>query len=151
MKHTYICDMIKLLWAILGFAVFVGLVCGCMVNHRYVLGAVFLVLAAIYAYMAVKNASIIRVDDETVEKRVLGKTVLSFKWSELNDVGLVNKRFIYFSREEMGDGDRARMCFNWPPEDKIYFRAGKNATNTVERLWNRRGKLFIRYKSKRFG
>lgn len=150
MKHYYICDLVKFILACLGFIVFTGLVCGCIINHSYVIAIVFVVLDSVYIYMAIKNISIIHIDDEKVEKRTFGKTVLSFEWEDINDVGLVNKRFVYFSKDEMTDDDRRRMCFDWPPKDKIYFRAGKKAENAVGLLWNRRDKLFIRYKSKRF-
>lgn len=150
MKHSYICDIMKFLLACLGFLVFTGLVFGCLLDHSYVVGGVFLALDAVYAYMAVKNISIIHIDDEKVEKRIFGKTVMSFQWKDVKDAGLVNKRFVYFSKEEMTDDDRDRMCFDWPPKDKIYFRAGKKAAHTVELLWNRREKLFTRYKTRWF-
>jgi hypothetical protein len=150
MKRSYICDAIKFLLACLGFIVFTGLVCGCIINHNYVVAIVFVALDAVYVYMAIKNISIIHIDDEKVEKRTFGKTILSYKWDDIKDAGLANKRFVYFSKDEMTDDDRHRMCFDWPPKDKIYFRAGKKAANTVELLWNRREKLFIRYKSRRF-
>lgn len=150
-KHyNYICDIIKALWAALGIAIFTGLSIACAVNHRYLFALLYVLLDALYIFLAVRNLSVISIDEEKIEKRVMGKPVLSIRWDEVKDVGLVNRKFIYFSREEMTDDDRHFMCFEWPPEDKIYFRAGKKAVELVELLWNRREKLFVRYQSGRF-
>lgn len=149
MKHSYICDILKTLLACLSVAVFTGLVCSCVIGRNYALLVVFVALDALYVYLAIKNISIIHIDDEKVEKRIFGKAVLSFPWREIKDVGLLNQRFVYFSKESMTDDDRQRMCFDWPPRDKIYFRAGKKAAHTVELLWNRKERLFVRYQSGR--
>ena len=151
MKHSYICDAIKFLLACLGSIVFTGLVYGCVINHNYVFVIAFAAVDAVYVYMAIKNISIIHIDEEKVEKRIFGKTILSFPWDEIKDVGYIDKGYVYFSKDEMTDDDRCRMCFDWPPKDKIYFRAGKKAAAAVELLWNRREKYFIRYKARRFG
>ncbi|MCD8014885.1 MAG: hypothetical protein LUG99_17265 [Lachnospiraceae bacterium] len=149
-KHNYICDIIKALWAALGIMVFTGLSIACMVNCRYLFALVYAALDALYLFLIVRNLSIISIDEEKVEKRMMGKTVLSVRWDEIKDVGLINRKFIYFSKEEMTDDDRYFMCYEWPPKDKIYFRAGKGAVELVELLWNRREQLFVRYRSERF-
>ncbi len=150
MKNNYLCDIVKVILAIFGFIVFATLVCACLLNGRYIHAVVFIAFAAIYAFLMVRNLAVIHIDDDHVEKRIFGKTKMSFSWEEIKDVGLVHKKFIYFSREEMTDSDKQRMCFNWPPTDKIYFRAGRKAIKEVERQWNRREKLFVNYQSGRF-
>lgn len=150
MKRRYICDITKLWLACLSVLVLSGLVWGCWVNEKHLAATLFLALDGVYIYLAVKNASIIQIDDEKVEKRTLGRIDLSFSWEQIQEAGFLNKKYVYFSKDELNDDARCRMSFSWPPDDKIYFRAGKAVASEIELLWNRRGRFFIRYQAKRF-
>lgn len=146
MMNKYPCDVLKLILACICVPIFTGLVWGCVFNAVYIGAAVFAALDALYAYHAVKCIGMIHVDDDLVTYRILGKTVLSLRWDELREVGLINKKYIYFSKDEMDNDSRFEMCFHWPPKDKIYFRASRRAQSSVELLWSRKSGHFIEYK-----
>lgn len=146
MKYKYPCDIIKFLLACICIPIFTGLVCGCIYNAVYPGAIIFAALDVLYICCAVKKIAMVYVDDQGVERRVLGRTTLSFRWNELKEVGTINKRYVYFSTEKMDDDGRNEMCFQWPPKDKIYFLADRKARETIERLWSKRDEHFVSYK-----
>lgn len=149
MKHRCLCDTVEFVLACLSATVFAGLSCGCLRHQKYIHGIFFILLVIIYGNLAVRKGSLVVINEKGVERRIFRRRVLFFSWSEIQEAGLINSRFVYFSRDKMTEAQRADMCFAWPPKDKIYFRAGKKVSASVELLCNRKEKVFSQYQSRR--
>ena len=68
-----------------------------------------------------------------MKRHFIWRKALEMNWDEVDEWGIVGTRlftkigeytgtkYLYFSREEMSEDERFRMCLNWPPKDKIYI------------------------------
>ena len=96
MEYRYPCDLIKLFLACICTVLFSGLLIVCIYNESYIAAAIFAALDALYIWLAIKNTAIVYINDEAVEQRLFGKTVLSMKWDEIKEAGRIGKRYVYF-------------------------------------------------------
>ncbi len=118
-------------------------------------GAVFYIIAAVFAVPFVNSIGVVIVDEEGLTRKLLFRRDLSMRWNEVAEAGLAGESVLnmgksnrcgrvhfYFSKTVMTDDERFGMMLNWPPKDKIYFTWNKRRMEFVEPLCQ---KKIIRY------
>lgn len=106
-----------------------------IVSGKWVLASLFTILFLLYFYRSFFiDGAIVRMDENGVQKNILGFREKSMKWDEIQEFGIIGtnvfqtkffkwsgKKYIYFSTQKMIEKERFDMCLKWPPKGKIFL------------------------------
>lgn len=130
-------------WAVLTLGAVAAIPMG-----RYSATLVFFILGLLFLVVTVRNAVVVCVTPEGLERRLLGKHISMLPWKDVREVGVcgirpfhkkgsdnVGTMYIYISGEHMTDDERFDMILNWPPRDKIYLLHSVERLEAVQLQW----------------
>ena len=115
---------------------------------RYAAATLFFTLGLIFLIAAVKNATVVRVEEEGIARSILGKRIDLLPWKDVREVGVCGIRpfhkkdsdrvgtlYIYVSKVHMNDDERFDMILKWPPKDKVYLLHSAARLECVQLRW----------------
>lgn len=115
--------------------------------HHWITFGVFLVIAVLFAFVAVNYGSFLIIDESGVRRSFLGISLHSMPWSEIREVGVVGlkvftrsekhtgSRYIYFSPRTLDKDSRFRLALEWPPREMLYAGYTKPRLDAIRFLW----------------
>lgn len=90
----------------------------------------FVLLAALFGWIAAQNAAVIVLDQTGVTKTLLGRRVSHMDWNQVREAGVcgtnplnkgrpekTGRLYIYCSAERLDEDSRYAMILKWPPPD----------------------------------
>ena len=134
MKQSYLVNPIKCFIASLTALTFLILSVTMVIIVRPFSSAVFAALSIIFIAVALQNGSRIYVNEQGVQRFLLGRRIRSFMWEEIGELGICGTKvfhkkhperagtlYIYASKQSLSDEERFHMILKWPPKNQIYM------------------------------
>lgn len=125
-----------------------------MLNAMYPEGPVFLIIAAVFAFLFYKNASTVSVSPDSVCRSFFGLGKKEVSWDDIKEVGLIGEnvfsrkktrtghKYIYFSPKEMTKKQRFDMIVKWPPKKMIYVEYQEKGLEYIMSIWGKELKTY---------
>lgn len=125
-----------------------------LIRSMYPEAPVFLIVAAIFAYLFFQNASTITVTDTAVTRSFFGLAKKTVPWSEIKELGLIGEnvfnrkksktghKYIYFSPEKMNEKQRFDMIVKWPPKKMLYVEYQEKTLEYTMTIWGKELKSY---------
>lgn len=124
--------------------------CYTLPREDYLATVIYFAVFLIFACVAAKEGATVTVSPSGVEMKCLGKCLRSYSWEEIAEAGIAGtdvfnrgkkkkkwNKYFYFSKSSMTDEERFKMCLEWPPKDKIFFRFDYDRVGVVQMNWNK--------------
>ena len=121
-----------------------------LVQAAWLPAAVFLAIAALFAFVLVRYASVVHIDDEKVRLTFLGLPRRELAWADIREMGLIGEnvfsrgkkkktgdKYIYFSPEKLTADERFDMIVKWPPSNKIYAEYSERLLEYAMTIWGK--------------
>lgn len=134
MKQSYLVNPIKCFIASLTALTFLILSVTMVALVRPFSSAVFAALSIIFIAVALQNGSRIYINEQGVQKFLLGRKIRGFMWEEISELGICGTKvfhknhperagtlYIYASKQALSDEERFHMILKWPPKNQIYM------------------------------
>ena len=159
MQKKYFVNPLEFTAALTTVVVSAVLACSLIFIGRPGSALLFIVIALLFLKVSLTAGAKVAIGPDGITRSVLGKTVLSFTWDEIAEVGVAGSRifnkgnkeksgtlYIYFSKTPMDDQERFQMMLKWPPKDKIYLEHDKYRMDFIQVLY---GKTIQKYNAGR--
>lgn len=134
MNGHFIVNLFKSVAATVVFVVFFFFSIVMFLISRPVSAILFLVMGAVFGYVALINGMAVNVDENGISKSLFGFVTMKFNWEDVAEIGVcgtkvfnknhkdrVGTLYVYISPSLLSEQDRFEMILKWPPKDKIYF------------------------------
>lgn len=125
-----------------------------LIHSMYPEAPVFLVVAAIFAFLFWQNATTVTVTDDAVSRSFLGFGKKTVPWSDIQELGLIGEnvfshkksktghKYIYFSPKKMTEKERFDMIVKWPPKKMLYVEYQEKTLEYTMTLWGKELKSY---------
>ena len=120
-----------------------------LANSMYPEGPVFLVIAAVFAWLFFRNASTVTITPKSVTRSFFGLGKKEVPWTEIKELGLIGEnvfnrkknktghKYIYFSPKEMTAKERFDMIVKWPPKEMLYMEYQEKNLEYTMAIWGK--------------
>ena len=111
--------------------------------------AVFFFIGLLFLKPIITYGAIITVEPSGIRCSILSKTLKSFSWDEIAEVGIAgtkifNKKdskragtlYIYISKESLTEEGRFDMMLDWPPKDIIFLTYSKQRLDAIQMIFS---------------
>lgn len=125
-----------------------------LIHAMYPEAPIFLIIAVIFAYLLIQNASMITVTDASITRSFLGLAKKSVSWSDIKELGLIGEnifsrkkaktghKYIYFSPKKMNEKERFDMILKWPPKKMFYAEYEEKTLEYIMTIWGKELKSY---------
>lgn len=125
-----------------------------LIHSMYPEAPVFLVIAAIFAFLFFQNAATITITDDSVSRSFLGLVRKTVPWSDIKELGLIGEnvfshkknktghKYIYFSPKKMTEKERFDMIVKWPPKKMLYVEYQEKTLEYTMARWGKELKSY---------
>lgn len=145
MKKTYLVDTFKAAVSIATVLFSLMIVISLIILSRLGSAAVFFLIGLLFVKPMLTYAASVCVDQTGVRCFLPWKTLQSYTWDEVGEVGVAGTRlftrkdskntgslYIYISKTALTDEDRFDMMLHWPPKDLIYLTYSKQRLDEIQ-------------------
>ena len=120
------------------------------VTAAWLPAAVFLAVAALFGFVLARYGSVLCIDDEKLQLKLLGLPRRDLRWTEVREVGLIGEnvfnhgnkkktgdKYLYFSPVKLDADERFQMIVKWPPKDKLYAEYSEKLLAYAMTIWGK--------------
>jgi hypothetical protein len=145
MKKIYLVDTFKAAVSIATVLFSFTIVISLIFLHRFGSAAVFFLIGLLFIKPVLTYAALVSVDQTGIRCYLPWKTVQSFTWDEIAEVGVAGTKlftrkdskntgtlYIYSSKTTLTDDDRFDMMLHWPPKNLIYLTYSKQRLDEIQ-------------------
>lgn len=151
MKKTYLVDTFKAAVSIATVLFSLMIVLSLIILSRLGSAAVFFLIGLLFVKPVLTYAASVRVDQAGVRSFLPWKTLQSYTWDEVGEVGVAGTKlftrkdskntgslYIYISKTALTDEDRFDMMLHWPPKDRVYLTYSKQRLDEIQMRFSNR-------------
>lgn len=125
-----------------------------LIHSMYPEGPVFLVIAALFAYLFFRNASAVTVTPQAICRSFFGFFKKEVSWEQIRELGVIGEnvfsrnpkktghKYIYFSPNEMTEKQRFDMIVKWPPKNMLYVEYEEKTLESIMTVWGKELKAY---------
>jgi len=111
---------------------------------------VFVLIGIVFLVIALYSSLTVLISENGIECNGLFRKKTSYRWDEIKEVGVIgtsvilgdskgklNRKFIYFSTNELDEKSRHKLILEWPSKNVPFIPFSVKRYETVSLYWNR--------------
>ena len=110
----------------------------------------FAAVGIIFLIVALYSAKSVSISEKGIDCFSLLSSRVSYKWEEIKEVGIIgtslilsdtdgktNRKFIYFSMQDLEENDRYKLMLKWPLKSVPFIPFNRKHYETVRLYWEK--------------